>query len=192
MHHPSCLEPHPCQRPKAPPQPAPAARRRPQAASALAALLLAMAAAAASGPARAATADVRFVEPERYTDAGRGIDAEQVREALARQLQQLAATRLPADQALHIEVLDIDLAGELNPWLRAASDIRVMKGRADWPRLHLRYTLARGEQVLRQGEARLSDMNYLQQTGLGAGRGSLAYEQRMLERWMRELQAAPR
>ncbi len=162
--------------------------RHPLPSSTLTALLLALAA-WGSGPAHAASVDIRYVQPERYTDAGRGSDAEQVRDALTRQLQTLAAARLPADQSLRIEVLDIDLAGELNPWIRPASEIRVLKGRADWPRLHLRYTLARGEQVLRQGDTWLSDMNYLHQIGSLRGHDGLRYEQRMLERWMRELQA---
>lgn len=156
--------------------------------SALAACLLALAA-LGGGPARAASVDIRYVQPERYTDAGRGSDAERVRDALTRQLQALAASRLPADQALHIEVLDIDLAGELNPWLRTAGEIRVMKGRADWPRLHLRYTLARDGQILRQGDTWLSDPNYLHQIGSLHDHDGLRHEQRMLERWMRDLQA---
>lgn len=156
---------------------------------ALAVLLLVLALGSAN-LCHAASADISYVEPDRFTDAGRGVEAERVRDALTRQFQALAAARLPADQSLRVEVLDIDLAGDPNPWLRPASEIRVLKGRADWPRLHLRYTLARGEQVLSQGDTWLSDMDYLQSLPPLRHQDGLPYEQRMLDRWMRGLQAA--
>lgn len=147
----------------------------------LALLAGAAAAAMAGGPARAATVDVTFVEPDKYTDAGRGIETERTTQALA-EFFQAYGKRLPANQALKIEVTDVDLAGELR-WGRAAHDIRVLRGRADWPRMDLRYTLTENGRVLKSGEARLADMGYLQHSLGPRYRQALGYEQRMIDEW---------
>lgn len=153
----------------------------PQPAAMVAALLLTL----ASGLARAGSVDVSYVEPERYADAGRGIEAERVRDDLTRLFQSLGASLLPADQALHIEVLDIDLAGELRPMYRTMQEVRVLRGRADWPRIQLRWTLSRGEQVLDSGSATVSDLAYLDH-GDRHAEGPLPYETRMLTRWFQQ------
>lgn len=141
---------------------------------------------AAAGLAHAGQVDVSYVEPERYADAGRGIDAERVRDTLTQHLRALGEAWLPADQSLHIEVLDIDLAGELRPWITALPDVRVMTGRADWPRIELRYTLSAGERVITSGSERVSDSAYLEHPARGHDGVSLPYEAGMLTRWFRE------
>ncbi|MEK8050431.1 DUF3016 domain-containing protein [Ideonella sp. DXS22W] len=153
---------------------------KPKSAAALAALLFTLAA----GLARAGSVDVSYIAPERHADAGRGLDAERVRDDLTRLFQSLGASLLPADQALHIEVLDIDLAGELLPMYRTMQEVRVLRGRADWPRLQLRWTLSRGEQVIDSGSATVSDMAYLDHGDRHAD-GPLPYETRMLTQWFR-------
>lgn len=130
--------------------------------------------------------DVSYVDPDRYSDAGRSLDAERVRDTLSRHLQALGAAWLPADQSLHIEVLDIDLAGELKPWFAGAHDVRVMTGRTDWPRIELHYTLSTGERVIASGTERVSDSAYLEHASRRNDDLSLPYEARMLTRWFRE------
>ena len=143
----------------------------------------------AATPALAADAiSVRWVEPERYADAGRGIDRERTLEVLERHLVSLS-DQLPAGQRLALEVTDVQLAGELEPFGRVYPEVRVMRGRADWPVVELRYTLSDGERTLAQGQARVSDPNYLF-SGLSTVRSeSLGYEKRMLERWVRDVAA---
>jgi hypothetical protein len=88
------------------------------------------------------------------------------------------------------QVLDVDLAGRLQP--RRGDEIRVLNGRADWPRIKLRWTLSAGDRTLKSGEDDLSDMAYLQ-TFSGLDRSlSLPYEGRMLERWFAERVAGAR
>jgi hypothetical protein len=144
-------------------------------------------AALAAGTAHAGTAQVRFTDPDRYADADRSgfgrAERQRTLETIERQFQALAARHLGADQTLAIEVLDIDLAGELRMG-RGGQDTRVLKGRADVPRLEFRYRLQRGDTVLASGEERLTDLDYLRPTAYPAQLDQpLAYEQRLLARW---------
>lgn len=152
----------------------------------------ALAAALAAVPAHAVgTVEVSFVKPETYADIGRSVaDRERHLDLIARHLKTLG-DQLPAGQALKVEVLDIDLAGEerLN---RHLNDRRVLRGRTDWPRMSLRYTLSSGNQSLKTGEETLSDMAYLMRGGrLHDGR-ALAYELRMVDNWFVERFVAAR
>ncbi len=153
--------------------------------AALVALLSAAALIAMARPAQAAgTAEVRYVEPERFSDAGRApFDREQALASLTAHLHQLAQ-RLPDGQRLRIEVLDLDLAGE--QILRRGSDVRVMRGAADWPQIHLRWTLEQGGTALKSGEDRLSDLGYLSgRTSAAASEGAFPHEKRLLTQWFR-------
>lgn len=133
----------------------------------------------------AGTVEVSFTEPEHFTDAGRGsLATERTVKALGDHLKTLGR-QLPDGQTLRLEVLDVDLAGELRP-TRSGSELRVLRGRADWPRITLRYTLLAGGRTLREGKEQLTDMNY-QWMPLGLhSNDELAYEQRMLDRWFSE------
>ena len=149
------------------------------------ALLSAFLLVALARPAHATgSAEVRFVEPERFSDAGRSPhERELALASLSAHLQQLAQ-RLPAGQRLHIDILDIDLAGE--QILRRGNDIRVLRGGADWPRIHMRWTLEQGGSTLKSGQERLSELGYLQgRIGNAASDGDLPYEKRMLTQWFR-------
>lgn len=153
--------------------------------AAVVALLSAAALVAMARPAHAAgTADVRFVEPERFSDAGRSaFDREQVLASLGTHLTQLAQ-RLPDGQRLRIEVLDLDLAGE--SILRHGTDVRVLRGGADWPQIRLRWTLEQGGVALKSGEDRLSDLGYLSgRASHASSEGAFPHERRLLTQWFR-------
>ena len=126
--------------------------------------------------------EVSFIEPERYTDIGwRPVDRERHLEILGRRLRD-KAERLPDGQTLKVEVLDVDLAGAEFVWLRHP-EIRVLKGRADWPRMQLRYTLSADGRALRSGQEQLQDMAYMERsTGL-PHTDALAYDLRLLDEW---------
>jgi hypothetical protein len=133
--------------------------------------------------AQAGTVEVRFMDPDRFSDGGRYVgEAEHVRADLAAHLGKLAARQLPVDQTLLVEVLDIDLAGE--PRVNARlDDPRVIRGHADVPRISLRYTLKSGDQVLASGQDALVDLAYMDSSLVLTSVESLPYEKRMLTRW---------
>ena len=132
-----------------------------------------------AGLAQAGTVEVNFVQPERYTDAGHGTDAEAARKTLDQHLQALGLAGLPVEQRLKIDILDIDLAGETRPLLSLSNDVRVLKGRADWPRIHLRYTHSDGAQTLGSGDESISDMAYLMRSRATDRSEALRYERRL-------------
>jgi hypothetical protein len=81
-----------------------------------------------------------------------------------------------------VQVLDVDVAGEQIPlrW----DDARVLRGGADVPHIHLRWTLSEGGRTLKSGEERLADLGYLSGSAHANARyGTLAYEKRMLAAW---------
>lgn len=145
--------------------------------AALAALLVSSAA--------LAQVSVTYVKPEEFTDVPRG---EYDRERTLKDFSDYFATldkKLPPGQTLKIEVLDIDLAGRLYP-RRSGDDIRVMTGGADWPRVHLRYTLEENGQVLRSGEEQLSNMNYQWSRTGYFDNDPMRYEKQMLDDWFKK------
>jgi uncharacterized lipoprotein YbaY len=130
----------------------------------------------------AGTADVRFIEPDRFTDlaSARAEEAANMA-AIGAHLRQLAAA-LPADQVLRVDVLDVDLAGTVRH--NSRGDKRVASGRADAPHFHLRYALEANGKVIRTGDEHVTDIDYMH-TGLSMGRSHspLYYEKRMLSQW---------
>lgn len=128
----------------------------------------------------AGTVEVRWVEPAQFSDVSRNpVERDRELQALGKSISQLGS-RLPDGQTLLIEVTDLDLAGELQPF--SWRDTRVLRGGADWPRMELRYSLQAGGRTLRSGQARLSDMNYF----FGRRSDELGYEKRMVERWFND------
>lgn len=154
--------------------------------------LLVLLAAAASAQA-GGSVQVSFVQPGKFTDARDSARrTEDTTAALQRHLEALGAQYLAEGQTLKVEVLDVDLAGEVRPGMRA-SDIRVLRGRADWPRMQLRYTLESPGAVAKSGVASLADLAYLERTPSIHISDALPYERRMLEDWFKaEFVAAPR
>jgi hypothetical protein len=139
-----------------------------------------------SAPASGAL-QVQFLEPERYTDARLdnyyGTD-EHVLRIVEQHLQGLASRCLSASEALHIQVLDIDLAGQQEWWNRSGTyNLRIMR-ETTWPRIKLVYTLRRGNGEFTEARERLSDMNYLWNSAyVRADSMPLPYERVMLTSW---------
>ena len=145
--------------------------------------VLACALALCTATAWAGNAEVSFLRPERFADAGRGQGAAQVKATLSQHLVGLAARHLPAGQTVQIAFTDIDLAGELTTAARSGQEIRVLRGRADWPRLDLHYTLVEDGKAIASGDEHLVDMDYLQRPGPSHASGALPHEQRLLSDW---------
>ncbi len=132
---------------------------------------------------------VTFTQPENYVDMPFAPwERDRVMKDLQTHFDKLGAT-LPSGQDLKIEILDIDLAGQIEPQTRGTHDLRIMRGRADWPTIQLRYRLESAGVVIKSGESRVNDMNYLQnRINRYAANESLRYEKRMLDEWFKTLQ----
>ncbi|USX27912.1 DUF3016 domain-containing protein [Oxalobacteraceae bacterium OTU3CINTB1] len=131
-----------------------------------------------------AAATVTYINPEKMTDVPRFASDRESMEMIFRDHLNQLASQLPEGQQLKVEFIDIDLAGDVFPRV-PVRDIRVMKGQADWPRMHLRFSIEQDGKVLRSGDRELSDPNYLM--------GSRSYNQdlyghdkQMLDDWFRK------
>jgi len=145
-------------------------------------------------PAWAGDVEVRFIDPDKFADAGRSNrERERTMKTLADYLASLGR-ELPAGQTLRIEVKDIDLAGNIEPfgWYHF-DEVRVLRGRADWPHVHLSYTLQAEGRTLKTGEAQLADLSYMYSLrGRDRSADDLSYEKRMVRRWFDETFATAR
>ncbi|GAB3761356.1 hypothetical protein GCM10028796_11460 [Ramlibacter monticola] len=139
--------------------------------------------------AAAADVSVVFVQPEKYTDSAYSRsfasprDRAEVERDIEQHLQRLGARFLPEGDSLRVEVLDVDLAGHFEPLrFHSGSEVRIVRD-ITWPRIQLRYTLTRGDQMVGSGEERLSDMNFLSTPNRYSPDDRLRYEKAMLDNW---------
>jgi hypothetical protein len=129
---------------------------------------------------------INFVEPENFTDVrDRTYSREQNLKALERIFTSVAQPYVADGQTLKIDVLDVDLAGEVRPGARAW-DVRVLRGRADWPRITFRWSVEGAGVAPRSGEVTVRDMAYLQRIPPSTADTALVYERRMLDEWFKE------
>lgn len=138
---------------------------------------------------------VRWDDPARFselrlspnvTEARRGDWVEQ----LARHLRERAAARLPPGERLEVDILDIERAGEYEPWQDLQlRDVRMMRDVYP-PRMRLRFRRLDAQgRVIAEGERRLVDPGYLSSVvPPGFANDPLRYEKAMIDRWLqREL-----
>lgn len=138
-----------------------------------------------AGGAYAGPVEVAFVNPETFTDASdQNRDTSTNLQTLAVYLQSLGQKYLPPGQALHVDVLNVDLAGKLRPSRRWGL-VRVVGGPLDWPQMTLRYRLEEQGKVLVSGEEAISDMGYTMHLGSNTGWDELGIEKHMLRDWFR-------
>lgn len=159
---------------------------------ALAALLFATGAAgaASAGTANAGTASVTFANTALFADLPHDIfRREEVLAQLSEHFSALAA-KLPAGQELKVEVLDLDMAGNIRPGLWGIRDLRVLEGGADWPHMKLRYTISQDGKVVKSGEETVHSMDYLARMNRYSTGDTLRYEKQMLDTWFKTLTAA--
>ena len=131
----------------------------------------------------AGSVEVQWLKPDTYTDAGRSrVDRERVMKSLSEHLQKLGK-QLPDGQLLKLDVTDLNLAGEIEPF--RWHDVRVLRGRADWPQMRLRYTLTADGRTLKSGDAQLQDMGYMFSNSASLRQEDLGYEKRMVDQWFK-------
>lgn len=129
---------------------------------------------------------VSFTGSERYSDAkSDGYDRASALGGIERHLLELGKQYLPPDQTLRVEVLDVDLAGQLE-MTRRGYQVRVLRDTGDGPSIRLRYTLEAGGKVLDSREETLSDRAYMRlKRGINTDGAALYYERRLLDEWFK-------
>jgi hypothetical protein len=140
--------------------------------------LLALAAGGAS-----AAVSVTWIHPENFHDLPfPTADRNEMLDQISDHFKKLGEN-LPPGQDLRIEITDFDPAGRLIPSARLGRDLRVLSGRADWPRMELNYAIEQNGQVIKSGQSQLQDMNYQQTYNHYFDSEPLRYEKQMIDEW---------
>lgn len=138
--------------------------------------------------------EVRFIEPDRYTDAnnrfGTGLGPEATLGEIRRLVEEAAIRVIAPGDRLVVEVLDVDLAGFPNLGINIPNGLRVVTD-ATPPAFRLRYRLTSGGRSIATGEERITDINFLF-GARGAQVGSFPYERELLRDWARRRLSARR
>jgi hypothetical protein len=142
------------------------------------------------GPASAAVT-VHYVQPDHFTDLPRAPwQRAQALDDFKAHFETLGAALRPG-QDLVIDVLDIDLAGREQPNGLGSDELRIMHGGADWPTMHLRYTLSEGGKVVARGDAQLSDKGYADHINTYPRDARWPYEMQMIDAWWKKTFGPP-
>jgi hypothetical protein len=129
--------------------------------------------------------EIEFVQPDRFTDAGRVFGGERERnlELLRQHLVAEGTRRLVPGETLGISFTDVDLAGSLEPRQRFSNEVRIVRDIYP-PRFELDFRLARADgSPARAGHRSLANSGFL----LGATRhpdDALRYEKALLDGWI--------
>jgi len=121
---------------------------------------MALLASSAASVVHAGAVEVHYDASRLHSDAGNTtVERERSLGALAEHLRMLGARQLPADRRLEIELIDLDRAGTVRVTRRPLGEVRVVDGRADGPRIELRYTLSDAAGTQSSGKESLHDVN---------------------------------
>lgn len=138
-----------------------------------------------------ATVNVQYRNPASFTEAKHSFgmnarDANAYLKPLKAYVEQRAARILAPGQRLRIELTDVDLAGEFEPWRGANfSRVRIIKDVYP-PRIDLNFTLYGADgKVMREGSRSLRDVAFFSRTQRGDS-DALRYEKSLIDRWLRK------
>ncbi len=132
----------------------------------------------------AAEVEIRFIEPEKFTDVRHNsLSEEALFATLTQHLQTLGQKYLGDAEKLEIEVTDIDLAGRIE-YPPRAQPVRVLRN-VTGPRITLRWRRASADQGAPMQEVTLHDTAYLARINHYDEGDPLRYEKLMLETWFR-------
>ncbi|GJE58417.1 DUF3016 domain-containing protein [Methylobacterium trifolii] len=138
-----------------------------------------------AGPA-AAQVNVRYVAPERFTDAenrwGSGQTLRVTLAEMTRILEELGRARLPPGETLDLTITDIDLAGFERPGIGTPNGLRIVEDFTP-PRIKLAYALRRAGRIVAQGEDTVTDINFMLRANPRFSSGGLYYERALLRDW---------
>ncbi len=130
---------------------------------------------------------VTFHESEKFTDVRSSFSGETDKhylDTLAKHLKKSAQSHLAPGQKLEVTFTDIDLAGDFNPTNVRAQDVRIIKD-IFMPRQKLTFRLLDEQgQVIKEGERRLTDLNFMNNTGLIGRNEPLFHDKALLSDWL--------
>lgn len=153
----------------------------------LAAVLASSSAYAADADKPASNVTVTFNESEKFTDArssfGGSTDQGYLAD-LSQHIQKTAAKRLAAGQKLEIVITDVDLAGDFLPGRPNTQDIRIIK-EIYIPRVKFSFKLLDADgKVVKEGERKLSDLNFMMNANIIGRNEPLFYDKALLSDWI--------
>lgn len=139
--------------------------------------------------ANAASAEVfvNYINPEKFADLPLGEwERKKTLEDIAAYFTKLGED-MPKDQVLKLDIYNIDLSGQEVRGNRAGGDVRSRDGKNDWPLIELQYSLSKGGQVIDSGDAKISDVAYMQRMMKRAYEmDELRFEKRMIQEWFKK------
>ena len=129
---------------------------------------------------------VNFVQPEKFSDIkdNHGFKRTDLLKDIEAHLVEQAGKRLPGKD-VRINVTDVDLAGEVEPFGRRMDWLRVMRT-VTLPYIAFNYEVRDGGKVVQQGNVELRDMNYQDGFNNYSSSDSLRYEKQMIDRWFKD------
>jgi len=141
-------------------------------------------------PAEPERIQVTFVDPEKFTDftseyLGRDSGREHLSEEFRKHIEWLGNQLLPEGQRLEVRFVDIDLAGDFEPWRGPQyDDIRIVKDLYP-PRVDLEFRLLAADgSVVREGRRELRDLGFMMSTAMPQS-DPLRHDKALLSDWMR-------
>lgn len=154
-------------------------------------VLLALSAMAAQAAQPPDNVSVHYRNPAHFTEAKRSFglnanDADAYLKPLKAYIAQRAARILASGQRLDVEVTDVDLVGEYEPWRGPDfNNVRIVKDIYP-PRIDLDFTLYGADgKVLRSGSRSLRDLAFMARAS-AVDQDSLRYEKALIDRWLRK------
>jgi len=133
---------------------------------------------------------VSFEEPENFSDFREGVmttakDLEALQREFTNHLLRLSRLYVAEGHKLEIHFLDIDLAGDFEPWRGPSYDrVRVVKDIYP-PRITLLFRLTAADgTVLAEGRRELRDLGFLESIRLPTA-DSLRHDKELLAAWLR-------
>jgi len=138
---------------------------------------------------KASNVTVAFKEADKFTDARshfNGSTDQYYLDTLAAHLQKVAARHLAAGQKLEVTFTDIDLAGDFIPTNPNMQDVRIIKD-IYIPRMTLIFKVTGPDgKVVKEGERRLNDLNFMSNIGLIDRDQPLYYDKALLTTWVQK------
>lgn len=138
--------------------------------------------------AQAAQVEVKWTNPEKYTDVDAGEEHRQhfkdrTFKAFEKHFAKLAES-LPENQKLVLDITNVDLAGDVNHG--GMKRIRVVKS-IFFPRMEFSYQLLNADNsVVKSAEVSLKDMGFMMHTRLRYSSQTLGYEKEMIDDWFKK------
>lgn len=136
---------------------------------------------------QAAEVDVKWTNPDKYTDIDAGDEHRQhfkdrTLKAFEKHFAKLAES-LPENQTLILDITDVDLAGDVN--FGGIKRIRIIKD-IYFPRMEFSYQLLNADKsIALSGDVSLKDMGFLASSRLKYRSQSLGHEKEMLDDWFK-------